>query len=479
MDEVCIDDIPVVLETPVEEVVTAPHEGLRRSTRPRRPPYAFWLNQASVNFEPVPEPSTLLEALKSNHAAEWKSAADCEYDSLMRNNTWELCKLPSGRKAIHTRWVFTVKFNPDGTIAKHKARLVAKGYEQKYGIDYFETFAPVVSYTSLRLLLAIAAKCNFRMDQMDAVTAFLNGELDEEIYIYQPEGYEVDGQEDLVGRARKSIYGLKQSPLCWNKKMDKRMLELGFVSSSADPCVYIKRVRDQVLFVALYVDDLLLIGNSDELIDETKNALSERFEMKDLGEAKYALGMLIQRYDDGSIHLSQMPYIRDKPIKYGMADCRPVSTPKDAHDSNNALPKAGAKGTTDIHFRSAVGALNYLAISTRPDISTAVGEVARHVENPQPHHFVMLKRIFRYLQGTSTHGLYFARDDTNSPMITLEGYSDANWGEDTTDRRSISGMLFTIGSGPVCWKSKKQPTVAASTAEPEYMALFLAVQEAI
>jgi hypothetical protein len=161
-----------------------------------------------------------------------------------------------------------------------------------------------------------------------------------------------------------------------------------------------------------------------------------------------------------------------------MADCKPISTPKDVSDSNYALVKAGAKGREDIHFRSAVGALNYLAIATRPDISTAVGEVARQVENPQPHHFVMIKRIFRYLQGTSTHGIYFGNQG-KSDGIVLEGYSDANWGEDKLDRRSITGMLFSLGCGPISWKSKKQATVAASTAEAEYMALFNATQEAV
>ena len=200
-------------------------------------------------------PGTIQEALATDEATQWKAAADDEYQSLLDNDTWDLVKLPRGRKVIGCKWVFKVKHDGDGEVERFKGRLVAKGYSQKYGIDYDETFSPVVRFSSIRTLLALAVQKGMLIHQMDVVTAFLNGRLEEEIFMQQPEGYITPGSEDLVCRLKKSLYGLKQSPRCWNKEFQEYMKSTGFTQCTADPCVFVRVIGDNLTIVAVYVDD--------------------------------------------------------------------------------------------------------------------------------------------------------------------------------------------------------------------------------
>ena len=241
-------------------------------------------------FSQIEEPTSIEEALSNAHATRWKAAADAEFKSLTDNGTLELVEPPSGKNIVGSKWVFKVKYKSDGIVDRFKVRLVAKGYSQKSGIDYFETFSPVVRFMSIRTLLAYAVPNNMLIHQMDVVTAFLNGNLDEEIYMTQPEGYVKPGNEHLVCR---SIYGLKQSPRCWNRALSEYLESMGYIQSKADPCVYIKRF-EEISIIAVYVDDLAILATTESDMSTIKKCLGTRFKMKDLGELHYCLGVCIE-----------------------------------------------------------------------------------------------------------------------------------------------------------------------------------------
>ncbi|GMG39212.1 unnamed protein product [Aspergillus oryzae] len=425
-------------------------------------------------------PTTFKSAMESSNAAKWKDACDSEVDSLRKNKTWTLVPLPQGRKAIGCRWVFRIKENQAGEIERFKARLVAKGFSQKYGVDYEETFAPVAKFTSIRILLSLAAKYNLTVHQMDVKTAFLNGLLDEDIYMVQPEGYTDEERPDYVCHLKRSLYGLKQSPRMWNQTIDKFMLELEFKKCKADHCIYAKWNDQDMIFVALYVDDLVLASNNDELLKSTKEALSSRFDMTDLGHLRYFLGMEIEQdLSAGRVSIRQTKFAKDILEKFGMEKSNPVKTPQDPGlKLTKAMCEGGCKHEetmAKVPYRNAVGCLMYLMVGTRPDLAAAVGVLSQFAADPCPTHWQALKRVFRYIQGTKTHGIEFYAANEEG----LQGYSDADWAGDVETRRSTSGYAFMMNGGCISWRSKKQRTVALSSTEAEYMALTEATQEAI
>ena len=425
-------------------------------------------------------PTTFKTAMESGDAVKWKQACDSEHDSLCKNETWDVVPLPKGRKAIGCRWVFRVKENQDGEIERFKARLVAKGFSQKYGIDYDETFAPVAKFTSIRAVLSMAAKHNLKLHQMDVKTAFLNGVLGEDIFMVQPEGYVDKDHPDYVCKLKRSLYGLKQSPRMWNQTIDDFMLKIEFKKCQSDHCIYIKRTDKEMIVVVIYVDDLILASNDDELLESTKRALSERFEMTDLGELEYFLGMEIKNdRDAGKVTVRQTKFLKSLLSKFGMQDSKPVKTPQDPGlKLTKSMCETGCKHDDtmkNVPYRSAVGGLMYLMVATRPDLAAAVGALSQFASDPCPTHWQALKRVLRYLQATLTHGLEFTRGDCQSVC----GYSDADWAGDVQSRRSTSGYAFMMNSGCISWRSKKQRTVALSSTEAEYMALSEATQEAV
>ena len=263
----------------------------RKSERTRKPPARYGYDEyadtathrvhhSAHHLCEIDEPSTIQEAMSSDHAAEWKVATDSEYNSLIENKTWKLVELSPGRKAIGCKWVFKLKHAADGTVERFKARLVAKGYAQKYGIDYDETFSPVVRFSSIRLLLAFAVQNDLLIHQMDVETAFLNGKLDDEIYMQQPEGYVKPGEEHLVCKLEKSLYGLKQSSRCWNKAFRECVEKIGFTQASADPCVVIRK-EDALTIIAVHVDDLMILTKNISEMERLKDSLKLQFKMKD------------------------------------------------------------------------------------------------------------------------------------------------------------------------------------------------------
>jgi len=258
-----------------------------------------------------------------------------EIESIEKNNTWTLVDLPKGAKPIGCKWIFKKKYHPDGSIDKYKARLVAKGFTQKPNIDYFDTFAPVTRISSIRVLLALAATHKLVIHQMDVKIAFLNGDLEEEIYMTQPEGCVVPGQENKVYKLLKSLYGLKQAPKQWHEKLDNMLICDGFSPNDADKCVYSKYENGECVIICLYVDDMLIFGTCIDIVSRTKLFLGSKFEMKDMDEANVILGVRIIRKGD-SISLSQEQYIEKLLRKFGYYDFKPVSTP---YDANSKLMK--------------------------------------------------------------------------------------------------------------------------------------------
>lgn len=447
---------------------------IRRSNGQKNSPnhYGEW---TSVVINDRYDPVTAKEALSGSDGDNWHHAMKQEIDSIYSNKVWDLVQLPEGRKAINCRWVFKKKLTCDGAVDRYKARLVALGCSQKYGIDYDETFCPVVRFESLRMLIALAVQNGMLLQQMDVTAAFLNGKLEEEVYMVQPEEFKIKGKENLVCKLKKSIYGLKQSPRCWNFSLDSSLKRLGFIPTSGDPCLYVDNSEGELFVVAVYVDDLVLACKSERRMKLIKSKLSEDFSMKDLGDMNYILGVkVIQNKINNSIWIGQETYCENILNKFNMENSKSVSTPVDTSQKLSGATD-NCEIVDQVQFQRAVGCLLYLAMKTRPDVAYAVSSVARFTSKPNKQHWVAIKRIFRYLKGTSDLGILYKNTDRSDCF----GYSDADWAGDTDDRRSTSGYSFQIGTGAVSWRSKKQTCVALSTAESEYMALASATQEAV
>lgn len=455
----------------------------RRSNRESRQPdryqaihFAYLAYEStSINNEPL----TVTEALTGSEKVEWKAAMDAEFQSLLDNHTWDLVDLPDGCKAISNKWVFKRKTNGQGKITRHKSRLVAKGCSQREGIDYFETFSPVVRYSSIRLLMALTVKFELTIEQMDVVTAFLHGDIKETIYMKQPEGF--DDKTGRVCRLIKALYGLKQASREWNNKLNKVLLAAGFKRCKSDPCIYIRRLGDSVVIVAVYVDDLLIFYNNTEWKDELKSILKQHFKMTDLGLANNVLGMRID-YDRQKkvICLDQRKYTEAILRKFRMFDCDPVKLPMDPNQklTKEMSPKTDCEyeQMQSIPYQEAVGSILYLAQCTRPDIAFSIAIVSQFNINPGNAHWKAVKRIFRYLKGTLDSKLVFAKDSKYDDLCC---YSDSDWGSNFCDFKSCTGYVFVWQGAAISWQSRKQATVALSTAEAEYMALTNACQEAI
>ena len=382
-------------------------------------------------------------------------------------------ELPAGRKTVGCKWVFKEKVGADGNVDRYKARLVAQGFSQQYGLDYDETFSPVVRTESVHTLIALATQKNLLLNQMDVTTAFLNGILEEEVYMKQPEGFVVKGKEKMVCRLNKSIYGLKQSPRCWNAVLHEHLCKIGFTQSTSDPCIYTS--DGELTILAVFVDDILLATSSTSRLDEVKQAIARKFTVKDMGELKYFLGVTVdQKTNPAVIGLCQSAYTRKLLQKFKMDGAKPVATPV---DTSQKLVKADDdselfdKGL----YQSAVGSLLYLAMWTRPDIAYAVGMVSKYCSKPSKEHWTAVKRIMHYLQGTVDYGLCYDKGSHSK----CTGYSDADWAGDIDDRRSTSGYVFSMSGGAISWRSKRQTCVSLSTAEAEYIALASAAQEAV
>jgi len=453
----------------------------RKSSRTRKPPSAWWKAVAHVSTAPTsttPEHLlTFTEATKGEESHLWREAIASEMDSLRKNQTWVLVPRSEAHNLLSSKWVFKRKETITDSGAhslKHKARLVTRGFQQKYGVDYEETYAPVVKFCTLRMLFAMVVHHQLHCDQMDVKTAFLYGELEQDIYMEQPEGFVDPKRPGHVCKLQKALYGLKQAPRQWHAKIDAFLIdELHFQSSPYDPCLYVQYQKGSMVIIALYVDDLVLACSDRQLLDWLKEEFCKRFEMKDCGEVRVCLGLEIVRDTSKvTLHLSQQRYVDKVLERFDMTDAKPVVTPM--HTQISAADIEGELVDSTL-YRSAVGSLMYLAVGTRPDIAFAVGRLAQHVEKPTKSLWVAVKRVLRYIAGTRSVGILYQ----GSISLTPIAYSDSDWGGCTLNRKSTSGYVFLMAGGAVSWKSKKQGCVAQSSSEAEYMALSAAVKEAI
>ncbi|RVW64339.1 Retrovirus-related Pol polyprotein from transposon RE1 [Vitis vinifera] len=422
-----------------------------------------------TNLESIALPNCIQEALQH---PEWRKAVNEEIQALQKNDTWKIMKLPQGKRPVGCKWVFNVKYKADGRIDRYKARLVAKGFTQTYGIDFQETFAPVAKLNTIRVLLSLAANLDWNLHQLDVKNAFLNGDLEEEVYMEIPSGLKLSSSNDLVCKLQKSLYGLKQSPRAWFERFTKVIKGEEFSQGQSDHTLFIKRSPGgKITVLIVYVDDIIVTGNDEEEISRLKTVLSKEFEIKDLGTLRYFLGMEVARSSKG-IFVSQRKYTLDLLKETGMLGCKPSNTPMDPF--NKIGSKEDMVAVDKGRYQRLVGRLIYLS-HTRPDISFAVSMVSQFMNNPTEEHQEAVYRILRYLKMTPGKGLFFKRVASRD----VEIFSDADWAGSLTDRRSTSGYCTYVWGNLVTWRSKKQSVVARSSAEAEVRAMAHGICEGI
>ncbi|GAB2295854.1 hypothetical protein Dimus_038384 [Dionaea muscipula] len=400
---------------------------------------------------------------------------DEEIQAINKNKTWQLVDLPKGCKAIGVKWVYKLKKDVEGNVVKHKAWLVVKGFNQQAGIDFNEVFAPVVRMETVRLLIAMAARMSWKIFQMDFKSTFLNGVLKEDVYIQQPPGYVNASCEKQVLKLNKALYGLKQAPRTWNQTLDTFLLKLGFVRCPHEYALYVKHEGSLLLMLCVYVDDILITGSATNQIEEFKRVLTQQFEMTDLGEMSYYLGIRVEQAPDG-IFLSQQSYINKVLHQFHMFHCKPVSTPLSV---GVKIGKAGNGESVDgSMYRSLVGSLRYITC-TRPDIVYAVGLVCRFMDSPTVAHMALCKRVLRYLKGTSSFDIWYCSSSSSAGNLSLSGFSDSDWAGDLDCKKSTTGFLVCLDQLPFTWVSKLQPIVALSSSEAEYIAAAACVSHVL
>ena len=419
-------------------------------------------------------PTSYNNAINTDDSEKWKSAMEEEMQSLITNDTFVLTELPTNKKLVGGRWVYMIKSNSNGVM--YKARYVAKGYKQIQGIDYLETFSPTARMESVRILMQISIQYDLILHQMDVKSAYLHAPIENEIYVSQPPGYEqTENNKQLVWKLNKSLYGLKQSGRNWQNVLSDFLKEIQFVQSNADACVFIKRDNNDIAMILVWVDDIIIAANSNQLLFEVKKKLSRRFKMKDLGPLTSFLGIQFNSTNN-CVTMNQSDYLQNVLHKFGFFDCKPRSTPCEQVPNSYQDQESTESSDSDIKlYRQMVGSLLYAMTCTRPDLSYVVTILSQHLSKPNSADWTMINHVFRYIKYTLDYCLTFRKDDE----LKLYAYCDADWASSFEDRHSISGYCFSLSkNGPVIsWKSRKQASIALSTCEAEYMAISAACQE--
>jgi histone deacetylase 1/2 len=419
-------------------------------------------------FTATGEPQSLDEALNSK---DWKLAMDTEYDALINNKTWHLVPPKKGINVIDCKWVYKVKRKSDGSLDRYKAKLVAKGCRQRYGIDYEDTFSPVVKPATIRIILSVAVSNGWSLRQLDVQNAFLHGHLEEDVYMKQPPGYEDKSKNGYICKLDKALYGLKQAPRAWYSRLSSKLCQLGFKASKADTSLFFYQKGPITMYILIYVDDIIVVSSTQEATTCLLKDLRTEFALKDLGDLHFFLGIEVKKINNG-ILLTQGKYVKDVLQRAHMMECKPVSSPLStseklsAHEGDSLGPKDATA------YRSIVGGLQYLTL-TRPDISFAVNKVCQYLHAPTTVHWAAVKRILRYLKHTMEIGLKICK----SPSLLVSAFSDADWAGDQDDRRSTGGFAVFLGSNLISWSARKQSTVSRSSTEAEYKAVANATAE--
>jgi histone deacetylase 1/2 len=403
----------------------------------------------------------------------WRQAMQEEIDALRKNGTWHLVPYKRGMNVIDCKWVWKIKRKADGSIDRYKGRLVAKGFKQRYGLDYEDTFSPVVKIATIRLVLSVAISRGWCLRQLDVQNAFLHGILEEEVYMRQPPGFEDEKRSHYVCRLDKALYGLKQAPRAWYARLSTKLCAIGFKPSKSDTSLFIYSKNGIIIYMLIYVDDIIVTSSSPEAVSALLKDLKADFALKDLGELNYFLGIEVEPIKGGII-IKQEKYAGDILSRVGMKTCKSAPTPLSPmeklskEDGRLLSPEDATK------YRSIVGALQYLTL-TRPDLAFAVNKVCQFLHAPTSLHWTAVKRILRYVRGTSGIGIKI----TKSPSTLLSAFSDADWAGSVDDRRSTGGFAVFLGPNLISWSAKKQATVSRSSTEAEYKSLANATAELI
>lgn len=406
---------------------------------------------------------------------EWRDSVNDEADAMIRNDTWYESELPKGKRAVSCKWIFTIKYLFNGKIDRRKTRLVARGFTQTYGEDYIDTFAPVAKLHTIRIVLSVATNLGWDLWKMDVKNAFLQGELEDEVYMLPPPGLEGMVKPGNVLRLKKAFYGLKQSPRAWYNKLSTTLNGRGFRKSELDHTLFTLNTPSGIIVLLVYVDDIIITGSDKEGIRATKEFLKSVFDIKDLGEMKYFLGIELCRSKEG-LFISQRKYalylLKDAGVYGGRTAKMPM-------EDGYKVPSEGEIEDIKLFhdpklYRKLVGKLIYLTI-TRPDICFAVNQVSQHMQAPKEHHWRMVERVLMYLNGTQGLGIWMSC----SKSTEVVGYCDADWAGDRADIRSTTGYCTFIGGNMVTWKSKKQKVVSCSSAEAEYRAMLKLTNELV
>jgi hypothetical protein len=469
----------VTMEDPSTPPGAVIHERIYAGTDTLDALQASLFDGDSPSTPPLSSPPTTYEEATSGG---FLDAISLEKQALYRFGVVERVAIPAGRKLLTWKWIFTNKLDHLGNLVRRKARLCVRGFTQEPGLDYTDTFAPTCRLRCFRALLAMAHRCpTVMVTQLDVVSAFLHADIDVETYAEIPAGLRLPGDEDKCFRLRKSVYGLKQASRLFYKLLAKTLLGMGFTQSKLDECLFTKRVDDQFIHILVHVDDMAVFHNSTTLYDLTLSHLREIFELKELGPIKEFLGLVVDRDTSGGLSIHQAPYVHRVMDKLGIFP-RGAQSPMRPGSAQKLQPRLDlTPEETDfmksVPYKSAVGALFYVARATRFDIAYSCTQLARFMEHPAPEHWDAVLRVYSYLAATSHWTLAMGPATPNSMILTAS--SDSDWAGCQDTRRSHTGWVVMLGGAVVAWRSKRQSCFAQSVTEAEYVAANDACNEIV